>query len=147
MEIIYKRLDTYDVSYLTALLKLYEDVFEMPPYPRPEEGYLQKLLNSETPFFYVALQNNIVVGGLTAHLLPSLYYPPGEVYIYDLAVKTNMQRKGIGKNLIEELKIHTAAIGYNEIFVQADLVDKHALDFYKATGGTAESVVHFTYGL
>lgn len=28
-----------------------------------------------------------------------------------------------------------------------DLADKHAIDFYRATGATAEKVVHFYYPL
>ena len=44
----------------------------------------------------MAVLDNVVVGGLTAHVLPSAYSASAEVYIYDLGVKAEMQRKGIG---------------------------------------------------
>ena len=88
-----------------------------------------------------------VVGGLTAHVLPLTYFPSSEVYVYDLAVETEFQRKGIGRQLINSLKEYRAGLHFKEVFVQADLEDGHALEFYRATGGMAESVVHFSYAL
>jgi hypothetical protein len=34
-----------------------------------------------------------------------------------------------------------------EVFVQADQPDEHAIEFYHAMGGIAEQVVHFYYPL
>jgi len=147
MTIICQKLIEQDLDRLIALIRLYEDVFEMHNFVMPQSNYLQNLLIDETIIFYTALLNNVVVGGLTAHILPSTYYPSSEVYIYDLAVKTEHQRKGIGKQLIASLKAYCAKQGVKEIFVQADVVDKHALDFYNATGGIAENVIHFSYSL
>jgi ribosomal protein S18 acetylase RimI-like enzyme len=79
--------------------------------------------------------------------MPSVYYPASEVYIYDLAVESAWQRKGIGRNLIAALKDYCKGLGCKYIFVQADLVDQHAIDFYRSTGGKQEDVVHFDYEL
>jgi aminoglycoside 3-N-acetyltransferase I len=147
MEIEYKKLEIADLDYLTKLIKLYEKVFEMEDFTLPDAEYLQSLLKKETVIFYVATIDKKVVGGLTAHILPSTYFPSSEVYIYDLAVETEFQRKGIGRELINSLKEYCASLRLKEIFVQADLEDRHALDFYRATGGIAESVVHFSYPL
>ena len=147
MKIEYNRLETGDLKRLTELIRVYEDVFEMENFILPDARYLQSLLEKETVIFYAALIDEKVVGGLTAHVLPSTYFPSSEVYIYDLAVLTEFQRKGIGRRLIESLKEYCANLGMKEVFVQADLVDQHALDFYQATGGIAESVVHFSYAL
>jgi ribosomal protein S18 acetylase RimI-like enzyme len=147
MEIEYKKLEIEDLSCLTELIKLYEEVFEMEDFTLPAAQYLQSLLEKETVIFYAAIINNKVVGGLTAHILPSTYFPSSEVYIYDLAVETEFQRKGIGRQLINSLKEYCASLRLKEVFVQADLEDQHALDFYQATGGIAESVVHFSYKL
>jgi aminoglycoside 3-N-acetyltransferase I len=147
MNIQYIKLNSSDLQHFIDLVRVYEDVFEMQNFSMPDAVYLQSMLDKESVIIYVALFNGVVVGGLTAHILPSPYSPPGEVYIYDLAIKTEMQRKGIGKNLISALKEYTIQIGYNEIFVQTDVIDRHALDFYKAIGGIAEDVIHFTYSL
>ncbi len=36
---------------------------------------------------------------------------------------------------------------FEDGFVQADLVDDYALDFYRSTGGMGGDVVHFSYPL
>ena len=147
MKIEYKKLETEDLGYLTELIKVYEVVFEMKDFTLPAAQYLQSLLEKETVIFYAALIDKKVVGGLTAHVLSSTYFPSSEVYIYDFAVETAYQRKGIGRQLINSLKEYCASLRLKEVFVQADLEDRHALDFYQATGGIAESVVHFSYEL
>ena len=147
MKTEYKKLETGELNRLAELIKLYEEVFEMEDFTLPAAQYLQSLLEKETVIFYVAIIDNRVVGGLTAHVLPSTYFPSSEVYIYDFAVETAFQRKGIGRQLINSLKEYCANLRLKEVFVQADLEDRHALDFYQATGGIAESVVHFSYEL
>jgi len=69
------------------------------------------------------------------------------VYIYDLAVAPEYQRKGIGKMLITEIQSYCKDIGVEEVFVQADVADDYALDFYRSTGARGEDVVHFYYPL
>jgi len=147
MNIQYKLIGKNEVRDLQALIKLYEDVFEMENFIMPNTQHLQSLLLDRNIIFYTAIADDIVIGGLTAYLLPSVYFPSSEVYIFDLAVKTAYQRKGIGRNLIASLKEYCVVRGYKEIFVQAEVEDQHAIDFYRATGGLAESVVHFSYTL
>lgn len=147
MKIEYKKLEVGDLNRLTELVKVYEKVFEMKDFALPDAAYLQSLLEKESVIFYAAIFGGKVGGGLTAHVLPSTYFPSSEVYIYDLAVETEFQRKGIGRELINSLKNYCAGLRLKEIFVQADLEDEYALDFYRATGGVAESVVHFSYAL
>ena len=88
-----------------------------------------------------------VAGGLTSYLLQQYYSQSPLVYIYDLAVKTELQRKGIGKMLISGIAEYCKERGVAEVFVQADEADDYALDFYRSTGGIAEKVVHFVYPL
>ncbi len=147
MDVSIQKLTATDVDKLSALIDVYEIVFEMNDFKKPERAYLQTLLNEKTLVFLVALQNKAVIGGLTAHLLPSTYFASSLVYIFDLAVQTQFQRKGIGRKLLNALQEYCTALGIPEVFVQADLEDQHALEFYRATGGTAESVIHFTYNL
>jgi aminoglycoside 3-N-acetyltransferase I len=69
------------------------------------------------------------------------------VYIYDLAVDSRHQRKGIGAKLIAAITSFCKAEGMQEVFVQADRVDEHAVEFYRKTGATEEDVLHFYYDL
>ena len=145
--LVYRKLELDDLPSLKALIHLYKEVFEMESFTLPGDSYLRTLLQREGLMFFVAMLEEKVIGGLTAHVLPSVYFASAEIYIYDLAVKTTYQRKGIGKNLIASLSEYCKERGYREIFVQADLEDQHALDFYKETGGKAERVVHYVYSL
>jgi hypothetical protein len=48
---------------------------------------------------------------------------------------------------MEGITAFCKGIGMEEVFVQADQADQHAIEFYQATGGIAEQVVHFYYPL
>jgi len=67
------------------------------------------------------------------------------VYIFDLAVKTEFQRQGIGKMLITGNNSYCKDIGAEAVMVQADEVDDYAIKFYHSTGAKAEKIIHFEY--
>lgn len=145
MNIIIKRLAADDLNEFMQMLRLFEEAFEMKDFQMPGENHLKKLLRSKNFIVFIALHENVVSGGLTAHILPSYYSESSEVYIYDLAVKTSFRRKAIGKKLLLALTVYCRQNNYKAFFVQADEADSHALEFYRATGGSPEKVVHFNY--
>jgi aminoglycoside 3-N-acetyltransferase I len=142
-----QKLSHQDLDQFIALIRVFEDVFEMEDFQMPDENHLQNLLSTDTFHVFVALVDNQVVGGLTAYTLQQYYSEKPLVYIYDLAVQTHYQRQGIGKRLMEEINQYCREAGMEEVFVQADEVDVHAIEFYRSTGGIAEKVVHFYYPL
>jgi len=141
------RVQSDDLQSFKELLYVFEQVFEMKNFHPPNDAYLRSLLGSSKFMAYVVQAEDTTVGGLTAHVLPSYYFESCEVYVYDLAIMKQFQRKGLGRNLMSALKDDCRLLGFKEVFVQADLVDAHALEFYRSIGGTAESVVHFYYPL
>lgn len=145
--ITYIKLGQTDITKLIELIDIYAQVFETKNFSLPNVEYLQTLLDKENVLFFVALLNDSVIGGLTAYILPSVYYPSNQIYIYDLAVKHDWQRKGFGKEIISLLKSYCIEHGYKEIYVQVDFEDQHAIDFYEATGGHSQKVIHFSYEL
>ena len=147
MEITYKTLSKEDLPLLKELILIFAEVFEMEKFELPNDEHLQNLLENDSIVFFVALHKNKVVGAVRTYILPSTYYASSEVYLYDVGVTPTFQRKGIGVKLIENIKEYSKNLGYQEIFVQADLEDTHAINFYKKTGGKAADVVHFTYQL
>ena|SRR6202000_3351044 len=142
-----RRLTAGNIAEFIGVLRLFDEVFEMMDFKLPEEKYLGGLLDREDFIVFAAIHEDSVIGGLTAHVLPSYYFQSSEVYIYDLAVSSAFQRQGIGRQLMGNLADFCKIRGYREIFVQADAVDKHALEFYHSTGGRPEQVVHFNYPL
>jgi ribosomal protein S18 acetylase RimI-like enzyme len=142
-----KKLGKQDLVSFIALIRVFEDVFEMENFTLPDEKHLQQLLEKDSFFVFVALSGNEVVGGLTAYTLEQYYSLKPLVYLFDLAVKTQCQRQGIGRKLMAAINEYCKNTDVEEVFVQADEVDDYALEFYKATGGIAEQVVHFNYPL
>jgi aminoglycoside 3-N-acetyltransferase I len=110
-----------------------------------DDEYVRLLLRREDFFAVVATEGNCVLGGVTAHALPMTRNRATELFIYDLAVRADRRRKGIGRALVTELLASAAAAGIKTSFVPADNEDTHALDFYRALGGEASPVTFFTF--
>jgi aminoglycoside 3-N-acetyltransferase I len=147
MEIRIQKLGENDIREFTGLIRLFERVFEMKDFVIPEDRYLKHLLGQSTFLAFTANLEGEVIGGITAYILPQYYSEKPLVYIYDLAVKVDMQRKGIGKALISSIINYCKEMGMEEVFVQADEVDDYALDFYRSTGAIEEKVRHYYYPL
>lgn len=131
-----------------ALLRIFEQVFEWEDFSVPSETHLQKLLADPRFLVWVAKANNMVVGGLTIHVLQSYTTQKPSAYIYDVGVTQAYQRQGIGKLLIAAATTYCQKQGFSELFVQAETADTHAVDFYRATPITNEmQATHFTYTL
>jgi len=145
MNVEVKRLTKDDFPLFTKLIGLFHGVFAMNKIAPGKEPYLKSLLSNPTFIAYVVIQENEVLGGITAYELPMYYSECSEVFIYDLAVKSEFQRKGLGKKLLGTLSEYCINKGIHEIFVSANEEDKEALEFYRACGGKPEQVVHFNY--
>lgn len=87
-----------DIDRFQELVSVFEIVFEMENFGKPKRTHLQKLLDKESFFAIIALHDNKVVAGLTVYVLDQYYSGKPLAYLYDLAVLTEFQRKGIGKS-------------------------------------------------
>ncbi len=140
-----KRLDLEDVALAQKLFLILQNVFEVENSTAPSLPYLQRLLQNTSFIVYAALQGEETLGGLTAYVLPMYRVATSEIFLYDIAVKPEFQRKGIGRQLLDALLSYSQQNGFSSVFVPAHEEDTHALDFYRATGGEPEEVVYFTY--
>jgi aminoglycoside 3-N-acetyltransferase I len=86
-----------------------------------------------------------IIGGVTAHTLPMTRAESSEIFIYDIAVRDDYQRRGVGRHLMTTLREGAAALGICNVFVPADNDDIHALNFYQALGGVGSPVTFFTF--
>jgi len=144
MSIEIKRITKQDLSKFTSLIDLFNLVFEEESKIGSEANSL-RLLDSDGFIAIAAMAENEVVGGLTAYELPMYYSDSSEIFLYDLAVKPDHQRKGIGKGLLHSLKEYCIEHGIKDFFVMVHEEDEHAIEFYHATGGKSEKVVNFVY--
>lgn len=110
------------------------------------DDYIDALLTRDSFWVFTAFNGSDVVGGLTAHTLPMTRSPSSEVFIYDVAVRPDHQRRGIGSRLVSELRQAANAAGIEEVFVPADDEDEDARSFYAAQAGEPSAVAMFTFG-
>ncbi|HET6227085.1 MAG TPA: GNAT family N-acetyltransferase [Bacteroidia bacterium] len=147
MTLRFIKLDGNQLDKFTELIKLFEVVFEMKNFSKINRDHLQQFLAKPGFIVYVAESEERIIGGLTAYLLDQYYSDKPIAFIYDVAVKEEFQRQGIGKKLIAHLSEHCKSLGIEEMFVLADVEDEHAIDFYRATLGEESNVVNFNYYL
>src|SRR5579862_8312588 len=65
------------------------------------DAYLDRLLARDEFWVIAAFSGDDVVGGLTAHALPMTRTESRELFIYDVAVREDHQRQGVGRRLLE----------------------------------------------
>lgn len=145
MNIEYKKLDIGDELLFRELVELFRREFETTPGKSIPEAQLDEHLKNKNFIVFVALMAGEVIGGLTVYQLPSYYQDTTVLYIYDMAIAREWQRKGIGTALLGVVSKYRDDNGFGEIFVQASGDDVHALAFYTSIGAASENVVHFTF--
>jgi len=109
------------------------------------DAYVDRLLNRNDFWAIAAFIDGEIVGGVTAHTLPMTRTESSEIFVYDIAVREDQQRKGIGRDLMMALCQMAADFGIQDVFVPADNDDVHALDFYRALGGVPSPVTFFAF--
>lgn len=146
MDIEIRTVKTTDIDDFTSLIKIFEEVFEWENFTIPKSKHLQRLLDDSNFLVFVGKVDKKIVGGLTAYVLHRYDNEKPSAYIYDIAVITDFQRKGIGKLLIATLNDYCIKKEFSEVFVQAETADMQAVNFYKTTPISSElKATHFTY--
>lgn len=147
MTVRVRRLGAFDRELARHTFAMMGDVFEEVWQPLADD-HLDALLTKPEIWVYAALDVLDVdepVGGLVAHQLTMTRAATSELLIYDLAVRLDRQRRGVGRALLRHVIADGATAGIAEMWVPADNDDEHALEFYRRTGGAAQATTIFTY--
>lgn len=143
MALAITRLTAPDLARARELFLLLASIFETESTPLPD-SWLVPLLARDDFWVLAATLDGQLVGGLTAYTLPLTRLPQSELFLYDIAVLPAYQRRGIGRQLVTELRAQAATAGISLLWVPADNEDTHALDFYRSLGASAAPVTIFT---
>ena len=147
---IFRRLEAGEANRFRELNQMFSEIFgdefgdTAYASGKPTDAYLETLLAKPHVIPLVALSGNHIVGGLVAYVLDKFEQERCEVYIYDLAVRSEYRRRGVARTLILELKKIARKLGAWVIYVQADKdeADLPARELY-ASLGEREDVFHY----
>lgn len=145
MDVEIKILQAKDIEDFNQLLTVFDIVFEYEQYTRPDKEYLQKLLAKSSFIAIVAKMEGRVIAGLTAYALDQYHSNMPMLYIHDLAVLSEYQRKGVGSKLIQFTNAYCRENGFQEMFIQAETEDDYAVKFYRSTQPTGELEVNYFF--
>ncbi|HEV8502836.1 MAG TPA: AAC(3)-I family aminoglycoside N-acetyltransferase [Casimicrobiaceae bacterium] len=134
-----------DAALMRSVLAMFGESFHAPQLYRdaqPGAAYLERLLGRDTFIAIAATDEDRVIGGIAAYVLPKFEQERSEIYLYDLAVAQSHRRRGVATAMIAELQRVGRLRGAYVIFVQADSGDDAAIALY-AKLGLREDVIHF----
>ena len=143
--VVIERLGIGDVQRARAAFEMMHNVFDEDP-DVLSEGYVTGLLADESFWALGAFEAGEAIGCITGHELAMTRHERRELFVYDLAVRVDNQRRGVGRQLVETLVTGAAARGIDVVFVPADDDDTHALAFYADLGGRPNKVTMFDLG-
>jgi len=113
------------------------------PEPIFSEEYYEKLINDENCMFFLAKDENEIVGYSIAYKKEVSDIPVLKnrkwIHIDDLSVKSNQRKKGIGSIIMEEIENWAKKNNINEIELNVWLFNTNAINFYEKKGYEAFS--------
>lgn len=106
----------------------------------PPQTELNAWLVNPNHHVWLALDQETIVGGLTAYTLPCYQQSGQELFIYEVGVDDGYQRQGIGKALVNACIAYAKAASYLSVYVATEPGNLRARKLYAAAGGTEEVV-------
>ena len=133
-----------EVDKFIELRRIFAEVFEQDA-PLLDEDQIKRIRDNRGFIAIGATVGFELVGGLTAHLVTNYYQGGLDLFIYDIAIKTEHQRKGVGIELLNFTKKFCRNHGVNEMYVAAEADDENALSYYRKTDGKEIAARFFVY--
>lgn len=141
-----KKLKPTEVSLAKELIVMFGFDDESEHHVFSSDEYVRKMLGRDDFHVIVALENERLIGGLTAYEMKMFKRETTEMFLYEIEVAEAQRQKGIGKALIEFLKQICAQKGIVEMFVGTEKENFPARKLYSSTNGIAdEDSVWFNY--
>jgi ribosomal protein S18 acetylase RimI-like enzyme len=117
-------------------------------YPTPSADDMTKFLSRRSNVLIVATGLGVPVGYIVAYLLDRIDRKPGMMFFYEIGVVESYRRRGIGKQMIAELKTICRAEDVMKMWVPTSRSNIAAARLYASTGAvplSGDDEVTFTY--
>ena len=142
MEITYRPVQDSDNKTLAAIIRRSIESFNLPSegtaHNDPSTDNLYKLFQKPGSFYWVAVENETVLGG--CGIYPSNELPEGCCELVRFFLTPEARGKGIGKQLLEKSIKTAAELGYQTIYLESFPDMKDAIRMYQQNG--FESINH-----
>lgn len=115
-----------------AVVKLWEDVFAYPQARNAPAKVIRDKLAVQRDLFFVALEDGQLVGTVMGG------YDGHRGWVYSLAVRPDVRRKGIGTELMRRVERELARRGCPKINLQVLASNVATVAFYKGLGYAVE---------
>ncbi len=127
------------------LLSNVADVFDDPIV----ESSAREFLNDPRHRLVVALDDNVVVGFVSAVIYLHPDKPAPEMWVNEVGIASTHQGQGIGKALMLRMLEEARQLGCKEAWVLTERENAAAMGLYKSAGGIEETpdAVMFTFEL
>lgn len=140
-----RQLTADDGTTFGQLIDLFHLVFENDHATTAPQSTLNNLLATPSFVAFAVFIDDHLVGGCTAYLLPSYTKPHPELFIYDVAIHPDFQRRGLGSQLIRAIMAFCTQQQIPLFFLMAHAEDTEAVAFYRANGAQLEDVVNVLF--
>ncbi len=104
-----------------------------------------RFLTNPANYLITAELGERLVGFVLAYRLDRLDRPQGQLFVYEVAVRPEVQRQGIATRLIEEIRRVVTAECLMEAFVVTDRGNQGARQLYACTGAYVEAGESMVY--
>lgn len=104
-----------------------------------DESDVNNFINNPDNYLIGCIDSNMVVGFLLAYRLQRYDGKNDMIYIHEIEVMENYQRKGIGRTLIELMHMLCIEMKTYKMFVITNKSNKAAIELYKSSGAISEN--------
>lgn len=120
-----------------------EGVFDDPV----DHAALTSYLSLPGHHLFVAIENGVIVGQLTALSYQHPENRPGDLYIDEVGVSPSARRRRIATKLMAATLALAKELGCAEAWLGTEAENLEAQAFYESLGRKADRVLHYTFKL
>lgn len=115
-----------------------EAIGEVHGRPIESDDVVTAFLRDDNTLMFVALEGERVVGSVYGYRLRNPHTAKPQYYLYEVDVREDMRRRGIGRELVDTFTEATCLAGACEVWVGTEAANAPALSLYERTGYTVE---------
>lgn len=108
---------------------------------------LTRYLQMPNHHLFIALENGVIVGQLTALLNEHPEDRPGDLFIDEVGVAASVRRRGVATRLMQAAFALGRRLGCRDAWLGTEVENQEARAFYESLGEKGQPVIHYSFRL